>query len=113
MGKWNYKLKCGPTIRRAVHDGDPKEVLVSLMEGYDVLLRNEIIEEDDYDSWVEDLEVSMSNVDDLLDNIDDEDEDYDSYFYEDPTEEAEEEANYQLSEFYDLCDNIGVWVSLD
>lgn len=87
---WSYTIKSGAKLRRAIEDEDYEEIKDCLMDCYSELLNNKIIDEDDYESWTESVE--------MLDPDD---------------EEAEDEFNFELSVFYDLCDNLNVWVALD
>ena len=83
--RWSYTLQVGPALRGAIEEEDYDDVKAKLMDAYSELYNNDIIEEDDYVSWTADL----SDV-----------------------EPDEDELDYQLSEFYDLCDNLGVWIPL-
>lgn len=84
--KQRYILKNSAKLRRACRQGDLQGVIDALKASYEELYKQKLIDEDDFNNWVEEL---------------------------DYIDETEDEINYQLDEFYDLCDNIGVWVSLD
>ena len=86
---WNYTLKSGSLLRDAINEGDLQQVQSSLIDCYDELHNQDLIDDDDYESYVEDVR--------MLDASD---------------EDAEDEFDYQLNEFYDLCDNLNVWVAL-
>lgn len=88
--KWSYTLRNGANLRDAIDAEDYYGIIESLKKCYQELLDAEIIDEDDYETYVEDFEYI---------DVDDED--------------AEEEIDFQLGEFYDLCDNLGVWVSMN
>lgn len=87
--KWQYTLKSGSLLRDAIDEGDLQQVQSSLIDCYDELHNQDLIDDDDYESYVEDVR--------MLDASD---------------EDAEDEFDYQLNEFYDLCDNLNVWVAL-
>ena len=86
MAKWEYTLRCGKDLRDAIHAGDTFGVLDALHDCYDELYDEGFIDDYDYESWTEEL-----------DDVDPDDED---------------EVDYQLNEFYDLCDNIRVWIPM-
>lgn len=94
MRRWNYELRTGRALRQAIENGDYADVLVQLENAYAELRDHGYIDEDDYDRYTE------SFMDYLEDDTFDDD------------EEFEETVDFELSEFYDLCDNIGVWVTL-
>lgn len=99
-GTWVYNLEAGPKIRRAINDEDVAGILRGLIDGYDELFAQGYIDEYDHDSWTAD-------VADLLDDVE-------SYRYpEDLLDEFEDEVDFQLDEFYDLCDNLRVWVAFE
>lgn len=87
--QWNYTLKSGALLRDAIDEGDLQQVQYALVDCYDELHANDLIDDDDYESYIEDVR--------MLDAAD---------------EDAEDEFDYQLNEFYDLCDNLNVWVAL-
>lgn len=88
--QWNYTLKSGSLLRDAIDEGDLQQVQYALVDCYDELHDNDLIDDDDYESYIEDVR--------MLDAAD---------------EDAEDEFDYQLNEFYDLCDNLNVWVALN
>lgn len=87
MARWKYELKCGKKLRKAINESTPYDVLNVLRDAYGELLGNGIIDEDDFDRWTSDFELY--------------DEDVDEY-----------DVDYELGEFYDLCDNLGIWIPL-
>lgn len=89
-GRWNYQLKHGSALRNAINSGDAEDVLDQLLKSYEELRDEGLIDEDDFERYTGDFE--MYDVDD---------------------EDFEDDIDYELDDFYDLCDNIGVWITLD
>ena len=87
---WRYTLKCGNALRNAIYDGDAQEVIRQLWNGYKELMTAGIIDDWQYESY----------TDDLIDS---------EYWDED---EMEENTDWALNNFYDLCDNTDVWIPL-
>lgn len=92
-GRWNYTLKCGNAIRKAVYDENLPEILRQILEAYKELLAAGLIDEDDFARYTEDFELYL--YDDFQD-------------WEDP----EGTVDYELDNLYDLCDAIGVWIPI-
>lgn len=90
-GRWNYQLKCGKALRRAINDEDPGKILNMLMKAYEELLENDMIDDYDFESYTEDIEMYLEDLED---------------------EDIEENVDYELDNLYDLCDNIGVWIPI-
>lgn len=90
MRTWKYSLKSARPLHRAIYSGSLHDVLEMLKVAYRELLQNGLIDADDYSSYTEDFELYGYAFDG----------------YDDP----EDMANYELNNFYDLCDNIGVWI---
>lgn len=87
---WSYTIKSGAKLRRAIEDEDYEAVKEALIDCYSELFNAGIIDEDDYDTYVSEVEFLDAEDEDTLDDFD-----------------------YELSDFYDLCDNLNVWVALD
>lgn len=90
--RWTYTLKNGKKLRDAINSEDAKKVAEELINSYKELFEQGLIDEYDYKTWTEDIEWLDLDTD---------------------SEDAFENINYELGNFYDLCDNINVWVSLD
>ena len=88
MARWKYQLKCGKELRKAIDGGNYKRVINVLDHAYDELLRVGLIDEDDLMQYTEEFVIYDA------DGLD------------------EDDVNYELGEFYDLCDNVGVWIPL-
>ena len=84
---WRYQLKAGTDLRNAITDEDPEDVLFALRAAYQELWERGFIDEDDYEQYSAEL-----------DDFDTDDEDIES------------SVNWELDQFYDLCDNLRVWV---
>lgn len=87
---WSYTIKSGAKLRRAIEEEGYEAVKEALIDCYSELFNEGLIDEDDYDTWTSDIEI-----------IDTSDED------------GAVDLDYELDEFYDLCDNLNVWVALD
>lgn len=74
-------------LRNAADKGDVVCVLKALISAYEELYDAGIIDRDDYEEYTE--EIDIIDPDDV------------------------ESAEYQLQEFFDLCDNIGIFVPTD
>lgn len=84
--KWRYTLKNSKALRSAINSEDMTEVLKQIFAGYEELRDEGLIDEDDFESYTSDFELYLDDPEDTVD--------------------------YELSNFYDLCDNIGVWIEL-
>lgn len=96
-GKWNHKVpdKMAKDLRKAIDDDNYEVVITTLISIYNYL--KDILPEDldDYiDSAIEELE--------FLDISPDADEDEMEEFYD--------ELNANLSNFYDFCDDLKIWI---
>lgn len=84
--KWDYKLKTGSRLRKAIESEDLYDTLFALRLCYDELVDAGFISEDDYEYYTENFDM------------------YD--------EEDVDSVDFELNEFYDLCDNLRVWVEI-
>lgn len=93
MAKWRHTLSNGKALRSAIDEGDYYGIVEELKNAYREInsVFPDAYDKDDLDRDIEELGI-------LLENIDDGDSD------------AEDEIDYALGEFYDLCDAIRVWV---
>lgn len=88
MARWKYVLKCGKELRDAIYEGNCNYTLSIIEKAYKELLEAKLIDEFDYERYTD--EFTVYDVDDLDDD----------------------DINYELSEFYELCDSIGVWIPI-
>ena len=88
MGKWKYTLKLGIQLRDAIESEDVDAVVAALITCYREL--QVMLSDDDKELIEFDIEDAIYN----LENIDP-DEDIDDY----------------LECFYDICDNVRIWIS--
>ena len=101
MNRWKHILKNGKNLREAINDDDNVQTLEALKECYKEINRIMLPAFDD-----DDLENILSEIDNQLDNC----ENYEDY---DMTEDdVQDEINYMLRQFYDLCDYLRIWVDL-
>lgn len=101
MNRWKHTLKNGKKLREAINNDDNIQTLEALKECYKEINRimSSLFDDDD-------LENVLSEIDNQLDNC----ENYEDY---DMTEDdVQDEINYLLRQFYDLCDNLRIWVDL-
>ena len=99
MGRWIYTLKSGEALRNAIEDDDYDKVLDLL-----AVCLKEINAKfpDDYEDY--ELEDDLEDIENQRDNLENY-ADYDMTY-----EDVEDEINYLLDKFYDLCDGLRVWV---
>lgn len=98
MAKWDYELKIGTKLRNVIENSsDYKKIIRTIIDAYKELLDKGLIDNHDYSRYTEDIELLLSDV---------ESGDYDS-------DTIEEEIDYELSDLYDLCDSIRVWIPID
>lgn len=101
MSRWKHHIKNGKKLRKAINDDDNVQTLEALKECYKEINRIMVLIFDD-----DDLEDILSEIDNQLDNC----ENYEDY---DMTEDdVQDEINYLLRQFYDLCDEMRIWVDL-
>lgn len=96
-GKWRYELKSGEALRKAIRDEDVKAIQSALMDAY-----KEIHEAmpDDFEDY---------ELEDKLEELEILDTEFDPDIHDDE-EDVIENWDYELSDFYDLCDELKIWV---
>jgi len=101
MAEWKYTLKHGKALRHAIRSDNMGRVLELLKDCYDEIHRK-FPEEYDEDDLQDDLD-EIENEEDNLEN-------YEEYGME--YEDVEDNVNYILNNFYDLCDALRVWAEI-
>ena len=96
---WKYRLRNGANLRKAIYDDDVKGSLEELINCYKELISAGMLSEDDGEGYIAD---AAGYLDDF--NQSDDADLYD--------EDVFDTMNDLLDTFYDVCDDIGVWVSL-
>lgn len=98
--KWDYQLKNGVALRNAIDADDYGQIKNSLIAAYKEIheVMPEKFDEYDLENKLEDLE--------YLDTEPDED-------IEISEDDIRENFDYELNDFYDLCDYLNIWVSLE
>lgn len=91
MAKWNYTITSGTTLHEAIDNDDIKETIACLSQCYQELLAQLSDEDKEWKQY--DIEDSIE----FLDNSEDLDED---------------EVNWYLEEFYNLCDDLRAFVAI-
>lgn len=91
MAQWNYTIRWGKQLREAICTEDEEMVVKCLIACYRELLNKLSDEDRDWKEFdIEDAVVCLENYD----------------------EDDEDEIDYYLAEFYDICDDVGAWVSI-
>lgn len=88
--KWNYEIdkNTALALRNAIESDNGLATVLTIERIYQEMMR--LIPEDI---------ISDEELQDYIDEVDSIDTD------------DEEEVNYQLSNLYDLCDNLGIWIA--
>ena len=91
MKEWIYTLKIGKQLRSAIYDENTENILSILIEAWKEIHNQfpDIYDEYDLECDIEDIEIVKEN-----DDVD----------YED--------IDYLLSQLYDYCDGIGIWIDV-
>lgn len=93
MARWKYTLNSGSALREAIDNEDMEQVVKCLLLCYKELYRNISAEDKEWRGY--DIEDTIEIL--TLYAIDPDDED---------------NINYYLEEFYDLCDELRAWVEV-
>lgn len=95
MAMWKYTIEGGTALREAIDDGDTERTVKCLLQCYKEL-QNKLSDED-----MEDYEYDIADTIGVL-----------MLYKLSPDEDDEENINYYLAEFYDICDDVRAFVSL-
>jgi hypothetical protein len=93
MAKWNYTLRFGKQLREAIKDENIEMVVKCLIACYCELL-NKLSDED--------REWKGLDIEDSIEVL--------TLYAIDPDDE--DNVDYYLTEFYDICDELGAWVAI-
>lgn len=101
MTKWKYRLKTGSDLREAINDENYEDILKYLEKSWREINKKfpNDYEDDELNNDIADIENERDN---LLNY-----EDYDMTM-----EDVEENINYLLTNLYDYCDNMGIWIEI-
>lgn len=93
MTKWVYTIQHGKALREAIQNDDERLVVKCLLQCYKELYNK--LSEEDKEWWGFDIEDTIEIL---------------TYYVADPDDE--DDVNYYLQEFYDICDDVRAWVSI-
>lgn len=103
MRKWKYTLKNSKELRSVINEENYLEVLKELIKAYKQIVEIEI--KDDIIKTSEEEDTLNDYISDIQDYID-----YELMDIENTNQE--EDINYFLDDFYDLCDSLNIWINL-
>ena len=93
MAMWKYTIQSGKALREAIYDGSTERTIQCLRQCYKEL----------YDKMdKEDKEYYEYDIEDTLDIL--------TNYEEDPYDE--DDLNYCLQDFYDICDSARAFITL-
>ena len=90
MARWNKTCKEFKDVREMIDNCDTDGIMKSLIKICDKYSKADDDFADDFEELMDEMQIE----------------------YEDNPEFGEDECDYQLSEFYDLCDAARVWLGL-
>ena len=93
MAKWNYTLRFGKNLREAIEAEDVEAIVKCLIACYRELLNKLSDEDKDWKQF--DIEETIEIL---------------TYYEADPDDE--DDIDYYLSEFYDICDDVRAWIAI-
>lgn len=93
MAKWKYTIHSGKALREAIDEGNSDLVASRLLQCYRELL-NKLSDEDK--KW------KGYDIEDTIEIL--------AFYVLDPDDE--DDVNYYLEEFYDICDDVRAFVAL-
>lgn len=98
--EWKYQLKSGTALRKAIDSGDYSAIKSSLINAYKEI--NKAMPDD-----FEDYELESK-----LDDINFLDTEFDPDIH-DSEDDVTDSWDWELSDFYDLCDSLKIWIPLN
>lgn len=96
MAMWKYTITNGTALREAIEDGSTEETVKCLAKCYKELISK--LYKGDKEDFEYDIEDTIYTLD--------------SYEFSSDYEEDEENIDYYLAEFYDICDSVRAFISL-
>ena len=93
MAKWRYTIESGKALREAIEDGDIERTVRCLYRCFKELYDKMSDEDKDYYQF---------DIEDTMEILKLYDEEYDD----------EDNVNYYLEEFYNICDDVRAWVPM-
>ena len=93
MAQWDYTLKWGKQLHEAIYDEDAEIVVKCLIACYRELL-NKLSDED--------RECYKYDIEDIIEIL--------TLYALDPDDE--DDVDYYLDEFYDICDDVRAWIAI-
>lgn len=91
MAQWNYTLKWGKQLREAITAEDTELAIRCLIACYRELLNKLSVEDREWKEFdIEDAIACLENYDKCEDD----------------------EIDFHLSEFYDICDDVRAWIEI-
>lgn len=93
MVKWQYRIKSGSKLREAIDNEDEEQVVKCLLLCY-LELHSKLSDED--------KEWKGYDIEDAIEIL--------SFYVIDPDDE--DNVDYYLEEFYDICDDLRAWIEL-
>jgi len=99
---WNYEIDKDTALglRDAIESEDSSLILKfikNIYEHIDEIVPEDIISEEELWDYIDEIDDCLDTIE--ISAMDD--------------DEIEETVNYQLSNLYDLCDNLGIWLPIE
>lgn len=93
MAKWEYTILKGKALRGAIESGDEQLVVKALLACYRELYAKLTDEDKEWKGY---------DIEDCIEIL--------TYYEHDPDDE--DDVDYYLADFYDLCDELRAWITL-
>ena len=95
MAQWECTINSGTALREAIYDGSTEQTVKCLLQCYTELYNK--LNKEDKEDYEYDIEDTIEALKGYIVGMDEED---------------EENINYYLEEFYDICDSVRAFVAL-
>ncbi len=106
MAEWKYKLEYqGKLLRKYINKEQTMENIVAIYNQMMFCLKKwkAVLKKEDKEDWEYDIETMIDDLQCAIPDLADEELCY---------EDEEENLNYYLRDFYDMCDSARVWVGV-